>query len=588
MVLGTWACKKDETPNKEENNTEQKEDEGKEDKQPEAPTVTTGAASSVTLNSFVIGGEVTATNGADLTEVGIYWGETSDATEKIASEVVANSFSVTVSGLDFNKKYYVKAYAVNSAGTGYGELVEVTTADDPVITFADAALQEYMSFKYGDDNGELRQSDAAAIAELDIADQGIQSLEGIKALSGLRVLNAKNNSLANVDLSGMESLESVDISWNKEALQSVNIDGCTSLKTLIANDPADGNSPESFIPDAPALETLNISLWRSMKTLDLSKCVNLKRLDGCQLYVLESLDLTYSNVLESVWIPDVFAVTNFKISSTALDYLCLSNAKVLTSIDLSSCPNIREFVANDSYEVTDFKINCPQTLKILNINCFRKITSLDLSEYVNLERLEAIQLYDCTNFQLPTSLNHLTYAWLADMLKVETLTFKDLPANTMIKIWNCPALRTFNYESAQEVVGWDYDNDPNVVTNIWQIPGNDLTAFNIKAPNAKKLYCSNLHALPSLDLSECRNLEYICMPDLWVMTSFNISACTKLTDLWIWAANELTSLDVSHCAMSMNEINADNDNKLAKIIMKTGQTVTTLIKPGTTAIEYVD
>ena len=532
-----------------------------------APSVRTVGSESITINSFVVKGEVSAANGSDVTEVGIYYGDTSDPGNKVAAAVVENSFSVEVTGLVDNTKYYVKAYAVNSVGTGYGEVIEVTTSEDPVVAFADAALQDYMSYVYGDDGGNVRKSVADTITVLDIANQGIASLEGIKSLTALKTLVANNNKLGTVDLSGMTALEYVDISWNKVALGGLNVDGCTSLKTLLANDPADATGPESFAPDAPALETLNVCVWHNLKTLDLSKCASLKWLDACQLYSVTTLDFTHCPKLEHVWMP---------------------NSNALTSIDLTGCKNLIEFIANDSYEVEEFKIDGPQTLKVLNINCFRKITSLDLTNCVNLESLDAIQLYACSDFKLPSDLSHCTYMWLADMLVQESLTFKNLPSNARVKIWNCPALKTLNYETAQEVVGWNYGDDPKTVTDTWGVPGNNITAFNIKAPNAKKLYCSNLHLLPSLDLSQCPNLEYICMPDLWVMTSVDLSKCTKLKDLWIWAAKELTVLDVSKCATVMNEINADNCAKLTKIILKTGQTITTVNKPGTTVYEYVD
>ena len=549
------------------------------------PSVKTGLVTDLGMDFAVIAGEVLSANGGAVTEVGVLYGPAANPTTKVAAAQVADNFTVELKNLTENTEYYVKAYAVNEAGTGYGEEITFTTSADPVLSFADANLQDYMSFTYGDTDGNLRKSVADTITILDIANQGIASLEGIKNLKNLKKLVANNNPLAAADLSDMTSLEYVDIGWGKVALNSVNIDGCTALKVFTANDPLDGTCPESFAPNAPALEDLNLNVWRTLKTLDLSKCVNLKNFWGCQMYVVEAIDLTYSEKLENVWIPDIFAATSFKISSPVLWYLGMWNAKALTKLDLSNCPVLQELQANDSYEIEEFKINCPQTMRRLNINCFRKITSLDLTDYVNLESLDAIQMYVC-DFKLPSDLSKCKWIWLADLLVTESLTFKNVPADARVLIWNCPALKTFNYETAQEVVAWNYGDSPTNVADVWASPGVNITSCNIKAPNAKRLYISNLHALPSLDLSQCPNLEYVCMPDLWVMTSLTLPNTNKLNEIWMWSCRELgPDLNLKGCADVIKELNIGTGDgactKIQRVLLRTGQSITTIFKePG--------
>jgi uncharacterized protein (TIGR02145 family) len=48
----------------------------------------------------------------------------------ITSLEVANSFSINLTGLQSNKIYYIRAFATNSIGTGYGKLVALTTITD--------------------------------------------------------------------------------------------------------------------------------------------------------------------------------------------------------------------------------------------------------------------------------------------------------------------------------------------------------------------------------------------------------------------------------------------------------------------------
>lgn len=584
MVIGLAACKPEEKPQKEQQKDPVLED----------IVITTAAASNITDNSAVLGGEITADGGNTISARGVCWGEVANPNIEGSHLEIGSgkgAFSETITGLKAGATYYVRAYAKCEAGVAYGNEINFTT-DDPVISVSDANFQAYLEYVFGDDNGDVHKSVADTITIIDIASQGIKSLEGIKQFPALKMLVANHNPLENIDVAGMVNLEKFDIAFNGVPITNLDLTGCTALTHFWANDPADATGLESFTFELPALQELYLSLWHNIKTLDVTKSPNLRVLSACQMYDLQKLDLTHSKVLNNVWIPDIFNCTELKVASDALDYLGIWNAKVLTSLDLSACPNLRELVANDSYEMAEFKINCPNTLKVLNINCFRKIKSLDLTDYVNLEFIDIIQLYECADIKLPKDLSKLKYMWFADALVVTQLDFVNVGPDARVKGWNCPALKTVNYSSSQEVIGWDYGDNPKEVTNIWQIPGNNIEVFNIDAPNAKKLYISNMHALKTLDLKKCPNVEYICMPDERVMTSIDLSNNSKLKDLWIWANHGITTLDLSQCAMQMNELNvgtgADACAKLQKVILKTGQTITTVSKEDSVSFEYVD
>jgi hypothetical protein len=94
------------------------------------PTVSTTAASSITASSATSGGNVTADGGATVTERGICYSTTSNPTtanSKVVSGSGTGSFSANLSGLTASTTYYVRAYAINSAGTAYGTQVSFTT-----------------------------------------------------------------------------------------------------------------------------------------------------------------------------------------------------------------------------------------------------------------------------------------------------------------------------------------------------------------------------------------------------------------------------------------------------------------------------
>ncbi|MCB2376442.1 Ig-like domain-containing protein [Hymenobacter sp. BT635] len=103
------------------------------------PTVTTATPATVTTTSAVLGGNVTADGGATVTERGVVYSSTNTtpttADTKDTNGNSTGSFSETISGLTPGTRYYVRAYAINSAGTAYGSVLNFTTTPTaPVVT----------------------------------------------------------------------------------------------------------------------------------------------------------------------------------------------------------------------------------------------------------------------------------------------------------------------------------------------------------------------------------------------------------------------------------------------------------------------
>jgi uncharacterized protein (TIGR02145 family) len=87
------------------------------------PTVTTAAVTSITNNSAVSGGNVSADGGGAITARGVCWGTTPApvATGSHTTETgTTGSFVSTMTSLSEATLFYVRAYATNSAGTAYG------------------------------------------------------------------------------------------------------------------------------------------------------------------------------------------------------------------------------------------------------------------------------------------------------------------------------------------------------------------------------------------------------------------------------------------------------------------------------------
>ncbi len=107
------------------------------------PTVTTAEVTSVTSNSAVSGGNVTSDGGASVTARGICWSTSQNPTISGNHTTDGNGtgeFTSTITGLEENTTYYVRAYATNSEGTSYGSQKTFTSAHTitlPTITTFD-------------------------------------------------------------------------------------------------------------------------------------------------------------------------------------------------------------------------------------------------------------------------------------------------------------------------------------------------------------------------------------------------------------------------------------------------------------------
>jgi hypothetical protein len=101
-----------------------------------SPTLPSGIVttqiSSITQNTASSGGSITNDGGATITSRGICWSST-NSNPTIFNSTTNNgsgigSFTSSLTGLTANTTYFVRAYATNSVGTSYGNVISFTTA----------------------------------------------------------------------------------------------------------------------------------------------------------------------------------------------------------------------------------------------------------------------------------------------------------------------------------------------------------------------------------------------------------------------------------------------------------------------------
>lgn len=121
------------------------------------PQVTTAAITNITTSSATAGGMITNNGGATITASGICWSRTSNSPtindDTTLGTATIGIFSFTLDQLQHDVTYYVRAYAINRAGVGYGQTVSFTTANSApevrnISFFGNAAVGELLKLRY--------------------------------------------------------------------------------------------------------------------------------------------------------------------------------------------------------------------------------------------------------------------------------------------------------------------------------------------------------------------------------------------------------------------------------------------------------
>jgi uncharacterized protein (TIGR02145 family) len=114
------------------------------------PIVATVSVSEITTTSALVGGNIISDFGSPITERGICWSINTNpaiSDNKTISETADTAFSVNITGLTPNITYYLRAYAINGVGTGYGDELILKTYTD---TITDIDENVYFTVTIGD------------------------------------------------------------------------------------------------------------------------------------------------------------------------------------------------------------------------------------------------------------------------------------------------------------------------------------------------------------------------------------------------------------------------------------------------------
>lgn len=156
------------------------------------PTVTTTTPTSITATTASSGGNVTSSGGATVTTRGVCYNTLGNPTTSdtiVASGSGTGSFTSGLSSLSPATTYWVRAYATNSVGTGYGVPIQFTTLPNlpTVTTTAISSIAQTTAIG----GGNVTNNGGASVTERGIC--WVISSAGTPTTSNIRTINGTGN-----------------------------------------------------------------------------------------------------------------------------------------------------------------------------------------------------------------------------------------------------------------------------------------------------------------------------------------------------------------------------------------------------------
>ena len=121
-------------------------------KDADLPILITTTPTAITYTTAIGGGNITSDGGAPITARGVCWSTTANPTisnNKSVDGTGTSTFVSSITCLNINTSYYVRAYATNSSGTAYGAQVTFNSKPYDALTAIDADGNLYHSITIG-------------------------------------------------------------------------------------------------------------------------------------------------------------------------------------------------------------------------------------------------------------------------------------------------------------------------------------------------------------------------------------------------------------------------------------------------------
>ena len=247
-------------------------------------------------------------------------------------------------------------------------------------------------------NGNILNTDAHAVTNLDVSGRNIRNLSGINAFVNLQTLNCAVNSLTELNIS--DNPELIELTAFENRIININLSLNTKLKVVSFN----SNLLNTIdVSGSLGLEELYLNL-NNLEELDVTNNLNLKHL-GCYSNNLANIDLTANPGLTVVHIGDnnlstlnISQNVNLEVltcqDNSLSDLFCATNSFLnyldcrnnqMNSLNIGANPELESvFLGNNSLNEMD--LVGASKLKQLYAP-YNKISNLNLAHNFFLERV---------------------------------------------------------------------------------------------------------------------------------------------------------------------------------------------------------
>ncbi len=164
------------------------------------PMISTILASDVTGETAISGGTVIDGGGAPILERGVCWNTGGNPTvqnNKVTDNTNTDTFQTMIMNLNPETQYYYRAYAINEAGAGYGNVETFTTGSIRLPSVATSGITSVLSYKASGSGTITDNGNASIISGLCWNQTGMPTVEDTKT-AGENALGTFTNTIGNL------------------------------------------------------------------------------------------------------------------------------------------------------------------------------------------------------------------------------------------------------------------------------------------------------------------------------------------------------------------------------------------------------
>lgn len=366
------------------------------------PKVQTNEISDFTYYSVKLSGQLLDSAGSAIKETGIVIDTISTPTisknlDKFVLEKSKDgSFRLTVIGLLLNTTVYVRAYATNANGTGYGAQIKFTTQKGKIFhgqVYLDNQQQvnDFGANHYTTIDGDIEISGPVT---------DLTPLLGIKVINNGLVIT--RTSITN--FSGLDSLEEIGAVfpndfWVEGNSNLINFHGLSKLRESRGDVQFDNNNSLINLDGLDSYFAASAGMLRIGECAKLQNLNGLKRLSfvGDNLYIIDNPVLTditglsnVSQVYGTLYVVNNASLTNLnglEAIQTLPSGVDIRENPVLR--DISGLRNLSVIGGDDGYGIGSITVvNNPA---LTDISAFGKVTSVDYVTISNNNQLKNLQ-----------------------------------------------------------------------------------------------------------------------------------------------------------------------------------------------------